>query len=321
MLGKIIKGTAVTASVAVGAGIGALNLFSSFFVERDVVLTKAIEAQLMRFKSETVGDLAFYVDLSGEGERPLLLIHSINAAASAFEMKPLFDHYRGQRPVYALDLPGFGFADRSDRRYSPMLYMNAIIAFVREIVGVPVDIVALSLGCEFAAMAAKEAPDLVNSVTLLSPSGMGREISLPGDGVYQFLSFPLWGRPFYDLLATRASINLFLGRNFVGHPPAEFIDYAYKTAHQPGAQRAPLYFVSGQLFTADVFTAVYQQLTVPALVIYDEDPNVGFDRLPQLVEENDNWRAERVGPSLGLPHWEALEGVTAVLDKFWRANG
>jgi pimeloyl-ACP methyl ester carboxylesterase len=235
MLGKMIKGTAVTAVAAVGAVLGALNLFSKLFVERDVVLPKAIKAKLMRFKSDTAGDLAFYVDETGAGERPLVLIHSINAAASSFEMRPLFEHYRGRRPVYALDLPGFGFAERSDRRYSPALYVDAIVEFLREMVGAPADVVALSLGSEFAAMAALRAPELVNSLTLLSPSGMGQQRSLPGAGVYQVVSFPLWGRPLFDLLATRASINLFLGRNFVSDPPADFIDYAYMSSHQPGS--------------------------------------------------------------------------------------
>jgi pimeloyl-ACP methyl ester carboxylesterase len=46
---------------------------------------------------------------------PLLLLHSVNAAASAYEVKPLYEHYARARPVYALDLPGFGFSPRSDR--------------------------------------------------------------------------------------------------------------------------------------------------------------------------------------------------------------
>ena len=33
---------------------------------------------------------------------PLLLVHSVNAAASAYEVKPLYEHYRRSRTVYAL---------------------------------------------------------------------------------------------------------------------------------------------------------------------------------------------------------------------------
>jgi pimeloyl-ACP methyl ester carboxylesterase len=58
------------------------------------------------------GRVSFYV--AGQGA-PLLLVHSINAAGSAYEVKPIFDALVGGRRVYAADLPGFGFSDRSKR--------------------------------------------------------------------------------------------------------------------------------------------------------------------------------------------------------------
>src|SRR5512144_1230168 len=67
------------------------------------------------------------------GPAPLLLIHSVNAAGSAYEMRPLYEHYRASRTVYALDLPGFGFSERSDRAYAPQLMTDAIHEMVREI--------------------------------------------------------------------------------------------------------------------------------------------------------------------------------------------
>ena len=59
---------------------------------------------------------------------PLLLVHSVNAAASAAEVRPVFEHYRAPRTVFALDLPGFGFSERSDRVYSPRLMTDACCA-------------------------------------------------------------------------------------------------------------------------------------------------------------------------------------------------
>ena len=103
--------------------------------------------------------------------RPLVLTTSINAAASAYEMKPVFDAYRGTRPIYVLEWPGFGSSDRPDVAYTADLMTGALMALVRQI-GADVDVVSLSLGSEFAARAALSEPR-IKSLALISPSGLG----------------------------------------------------------------------------------------------------------------------------------------------------
>src|SRR5580658_9862203 len=76
------------------------------------------DVQPRTLDTTTGGRLSYYADDSALG-RPLILIHGVHAAASAYEMRPLFRHYRGRRPVYALDLPGFGLSERGDRPYTP----------------------------------------------------------------------------------------------------------------------------------------------------------------------------------------------------------
>ena len=63
-------------------------------------------------------------------QTPILLVHSINASGSAAEVEPLFEHYRATRPVYALDLSGFGLSSRADRAYTPRLMTDAVLAMV-----------------------------------------------------------------------------------------------------------------------------------------------------------------------------------------------
>jgi hypothetical protein len=70
------------------------------------------------------GRVACYVAGSGP---PMLLVHSVNAAASAAEVRPLHEHYRASRTVYSIDLPGFGASERSDRVYSPRLMTDALL--------------------------------------------------------------------------------------------------------------------------------------------------------------------------------------------------
>ncbi len=284
-----------------------------------VPLPEAIETNRTDFTSESAGRVSYYLARQNQG-RPLLLIHSINAAASAFEIKPLFNHYRAARPVYALDMPGYGFSERSDSRpYLPDLYTQTIIDMLEtQIEDEPADVIVMSLSSEFAARAALRRPELFNSLTLISPSGLSTQpIDLPGEQIYQAVSVPLWSQPLFDLLTVRPSIRYFLQKNFVGEVPETMVEYAYATSHQPQARIAPLYFLSGQMFSPDIMPTVYEKLTVPTLVIYDRDPNLKFDKLPDVLRSNDVWRSERIAPSLGLPHWEKLEETTEALDKFW----
>ena len=305
---------------------GAWIAYSRFGIDHQVPLPDAILAERKPFLSQVAGWLNTYVDREAGG-RPLVLVHSVNAAASAYEMGPLFRHYRSRRPVVALDLPGYGFSDRSPREYTPELFARAILELLEGQVGEQADVVGLSLGCEFVARAALMKPELFHSLVLISPSGFnqydtGRASQRAGmrgnaDKVHAVLSFPLWGRALFDLIASKPSIDYFLKQSFAGEPTPGFADYGYATAHQPGAEHVPLHFVSGRLFTPNAAEVLYENLRTPTLAIYDQDAYVSFDTLPTLLERNPRWRARRIAPTRGLPHFEKLEETAAALDEFW----
>jgi pimeloyl-ACP methyl ester carboxylesterase len=196
---------------AIGGWIG----YSALRVNHRVNMPRAIEAEQQTFTSANAGNLVYYKSADVPGT-PLVLIHSINAGASAYEMRPLFEHYRTSRPVYALDLPGFGFSDRTKHTYSPRLYTDAIRDFLHTQVGGPADVVALSLGSEFVARAALEEPGLIRSLTMISPSGFDEPKKRANQNrsqmLYRLFSFPLWSQAFYDLLATRPASIFSLNR-------------------------------------------------------------------------------------------------------------
>ncbi|HVO42906.1 MAG TPA: alpha/beta hydrolase [Aggregatilineales bacterium] len=322
VLGAVAAGALIgSALAAIGSWIG----YSRLLVNHRKPLPAAIEAERRTFISTIGGALSYYVS-SKPGTRPLVLIHSINAAGSAYEMGPIFEQYRGTRTVYALDLPGFGFSDRSSRAYSPDLYARAILDFVEHQVRStePVDVVALSLGSEFAALAALQDPERFRSLALISPTGFGSARGSQRAArqetsrlFYALVSFPLWGQAFYDLIATPASIRFFLQQSFQGTIDAGLLSYANLTTHQPGAKNAPLYFVSGLLFTPDIRTKVYEKLTLPVLVIHDVDNFVTFDSLPELTQKCSNWHAVRIAPTRGLPQFEKMPETASALDNFW----
>jgi pimeloyl-ACP methyl ester carboxylesterase len=311
----IVGGLLAGLTTVVGGWIG----YSSLIVNHHASLPPAIDAERKHFLSRQAGLLNYYADTEAQEGRPLVLIHSINAAASSYEMRPLFNYYRGSRPVYALDLPGFGFSERSDRPYSPQLYAQAILDFLVTQVRQPADVVALSLSSEFAAMAALEKPDSFNTLTMISPTGFTDKSNQSGssDFFYSLFSFPLWSQAFYDLLATPQSIRYYLQKSFVGSVYPALADYSYATSHQPGARYAPLYFVSGKLFTPDIREQVYDALRIPVSVIYDRDAFVSFDSLEPFVQAHANWYSRRISPTLGLPQFEHLTETAQVLEDFW----
>ncbi len=317
LLRALLKGTIALSSAWI--------VFSHFFMTRELTLPPALDARRETFQSLRAGRINIYADRSGSG-RPLVLVHSINAAASAYEMRPLFEQYQGQRPVFALELPGFGFSERGNRVYTPQLFADAIADTVAGHFDEPVDIVGLSLSSDFIALAMQQRPELFRSVVMVSPLGFARRDAMEesqrrsadqGHSVHRALSFPLWAQPLFDLLTTRVSIRWFLSQSFAGTVDEDLVAYSYLSSHQPGARFAPFYFVSGLLFTPDNRQQLYEPLTQPVLVIYDEDAYTRFDHLPAHLAAHDNWQAERIVPTRGLAHYERPEKTAEAMERFW----
>jgi len=281
------------------------------------VLRPALGGERRELQTERVGLLSWYQDAPAPASSgtPLLLIHSINAAASAYEVKPLYDHYRQQRPVFAPDLPGYGFSQRSRRFYDPRLMTDAIHALCAEIRSQygpgPIDAMALSLSAEFLARAATENPSLFRGIALISPTGFNRlplREGPPGStrglpGLLAFFSRPRIGRNLFKLLTRRPVIRYFLRRTWGSRNIDEgMLDYDCATAAMPGAEHAPLHFLSAFLFSGDS-GRLYRALEHPVWVLHGVRGD--FVDYRGLVEFKDkpNWQVE-VLPTGALPHFE-----------------
>lgn len=264
---------------------------------------------------------------AGADGRPLLLIHSINAAASAYEVRPLYEYFRAVRPTYALELPGFGSSDRKDEDYTPRIMTDAIHEMVEEIRrchgGVPIDALALSLSAEFLARAAVETPAAFRSLALISPSGFSRKT--PRDGppgstrgrprLLRFLRFPLWTWLIYRMLTTRASVRYFLRRTWGSQDIDEGLArYDLATTRQAGARHAPYFFVSGFLFSRDI-VGVYEALTLPVWLVHGiRGDFVDYDNTSRF-EGRRNW-SQQVFPTGAMPHFEMAEAFVESYEAF-----
>jgi pimeloyl-ACP methyl ester carboxylesterase len=265
---------------------------------------------------------------AGSGLPPVLLVHSVNAAGSVAEVAPLFAHYRQQRAVYALDLPGFGCSERTDRPYTVRLMTDALQAALRAIhaeqAGVAVDVLAVSLACEFAARVAVEAPQLVRRLALVSPTGFSgkrRRYGPAGSVVgppwlLRMFRWPRWSEGVYRTLTRPGVIRYFLARTWGSNAIDEALwRYDLLTTRQPGARFAPLYFVSAQMFSADINT-LYETLTAPVWVSMATRGDFTDYQGRHTVAGSANWQFHVVEGG-ALPYFEDLPGFTRRLDPFW----
>lgn len=274
-------------------------------------LEPALSAERLFFQS---AGYATHIYVAGEGP-PLLLVHSVNAAASAAEVRPLFEHFQRTRTVFALDLPGFGFSDRSDRPYTPRVMTDALhgaVEVIRQRLGpVPVDALAVSLSSEFLARAATEAPQHFRHLALVSPTGFARRDQrrgAPGSTLampwlLKLLRGPGWGGAIFRGLTRPGVIRFFLNKTWGSkHIDEPMWRYSVAAARQPGAEHAPLQFIAGGLFSGDIQN-IYEQLSLPTWMSHGVRGDFTDYDQKSLVAPRPNWRITTF-PTGAMPYFE-----------------
>ncbi len=256
----------------------------------------------------------------------LLLVHSINASASAAEVRPLFDRYGWRRPTLALELPGFGSSQRGPLAYTPALMAQSVLRAVQHLRALgfrqPIDVLALSLSCEFVALAVLEQPTWFRSVALISPTGLesgnderfrnGRTKDKPL--LRRVLGAPV-GELAYRLLTTSSSMRWFLERTW-GSPVIDETLLAYEqlTARQPGARHAPAAFIAGALFTEGIAERYAQMAPAVWLAHGVRGEFADFGGLSRIGPPR-HWSWDTFGTG-ALPHLEAPRLFMARYDAF-----
>lgn len=273
------------------------------------------------------GHLALLEDGAGP---PLLLLHSVNAAASSYEVKPIFEALRARRRVFALDLPGFGLSSRGPDIYTVERYVEAILIAARAVQarcdGRPVAALALSLSSEFLARAALQQPALFSGLALVTPTGFeagaqhrrgGMPESRPRTALEKVLTAPLWRSGLFGLLVSRPSVRFFLRRTFGGPPDPGLVDYAWQSAHQPGAAFAAFAFASGKLFSPDI-RDVYEALELPIWLAHGTRGSFSDFSEAGWTMARPNWDLASFDTG-AFPHFQAPAAFLSRLERFLEA--
>ena len=288
-------------------------------------LPPALPAELHHLSGAS-GRLAVYAGGLGP---PVLLVHSVNALASAAEIRPLFEALRQDHSVYALDLPGYGLSDRLPRAYSVADMCAATLLVAQWVAqrhpGQPLQAVGVSLSCEFVARVAQQSPHLLAALTLVSPTGFrgGKSLRKPEGSTFFMAGFdrflrrpgPAWGRFLFRQLSRPSVVRYFLRRTWGGKDIDETLwAYAVRTAHVPNAEQAPLSFLSGALFSADMHN-VYESLRLPVWVVHGTRGDFTDYRALDLVRHCPNWQVT-VMQAGAMPYFEDIDTFMAAYRAF-----
>ncbi len=266
-----------------------------------------------------------YYSRGGSGV-PLVFLHSINAVASAHEMRPLVQRFQREtdRPLHALEWLGFGHSDRPDIPYTPDLLTDQLEHFLSRVVRPTeggVDVVGFSLGATYAADLARRRPGLIRSLVAIEPAGLGKERAEIGRAWARLLfTLPGVQRAFYDRMTTPDALYAFARDNLFTSEfgvPEEYVEYGVETSKVEGAARPLDEFLRGRLVPESARES-FLRLRQPLLVIHGTVQNRRMESYGELPE-----LAERPGTSVvalptgALPHWERPGEVTERIKEFY----
>ena len=189
----------------------------------------------------------------GDGP-PVLLIHNLGAGASSFEFRSLAPLLAGDHRVIALDLLGCGLSELPDLDYTPELFVELIVDALAEFCEGPAILVGSGSGGAFAVRAAARAPDRVERLVLIAPTGLSgvldEEPSRAQRGLGLFLRSPIAGESAFNAIASKRGLRGYLKRKVYGAPGSaseDVVDHYYSVAHQLGARFVPAALAGGAL--------------------------------------------------------------------------
>lgn len=211
---------------------------------------------------------------------PFLLLHG--AGSSLEQWRENLTALARDRPVYALDLLGFGSSQKVATEVSTDLWVTQVSDFWQTYLGRPIILMGHSLGALVALQVATCHPEQVARLIMLTlPAArqeLGGSAAKIGSYVERWFASPLLLRPLFGLVSQPWLIRSVL--RMLARDPSRvdsaLVDGFVRPTRERGAARMFCYLVKSR--TSDSFSpltaASIAQLTVPALLLWGTSDRV-----------------------------------------------
>lgn len=120
--------------------------------------------------------MTLHVEKLSSNGTPILMLHGWGHTSESF--RPLGQLLKDSASIYLIDLPGFGKSQPPDQVWSAFEYAERLLAYMDEHHLSKVNLVGHSFGGKVAMCLSSRYPERVNSLVLISPSGLKRQRSI-----------------------------------------------------------------------------------------------------------------------------------------------
>ena len=144
----------------------------------------------------------------GKGS-PILLIHDLHPASSAYEWNRTISRFAENHTVYALDLLGCGRSEKPNLTYTNYMYVQLINDFIANVISEKTDVIATGASASFVIMACQMESKYYKKIIAVSPEDVYKLAQSPTktSNILKYLmEMPVTGSLIYNILMSKNSI-------------------------------------------------------------------------------------------------------------------
>lgn len=262
-----------------------------------------------------------YYHKEGSGS-PLLLLHDLHPAASAYEFHKIKSQLAQTHTVYTLDLPGFGRSAKEKQPYTNFYYVEVLREFIKTMALGKVQVVASNLSCPIALMAQIYDPNLFSKMILINPPSI-EDMEVSPTPISRLkkkvLELPLIGTLIYNIIYSRQQIDLSFTEEYFYNPfheNTELVDTYYEAAHlgHGGGRFVAASLIGG--FINMSLTYALKQLTIPAKILEGSETENADWVIKGWTGLNNQISSVSIKHTQQLPHLEEPELVVEEINQF-----
>ncbi len=220
-------------------------------------------------------------DWVAQQRQPMLLIHGFGASLEQWRSN--LKGWGQQRPVYALDLLGFGHSQKAAVLMGAEFWQAQVYDFWQTVIGQPVILIGHSLGALVALTAIARHSDMADRLILFTLP-LSRQELVSGRverlarQVESLFATPLLLRPLFAIVRQPGLIRRVL-TGIYQRPERvndELVDLFTRPTLERGAARTLCYLVKSRTKAefSDVTAELIQQISIPILLLWGTQDNV-----------------------------------------------